>query len=572
MIKSLVFTLASLITLTLFSQNYPQDYFRSPLDIPLYLSGNFGELRSNHFHAGLDIKTQGVEGKPVYAVADGYVSRIKVSPYGYGNALYLNHPNGYTSVYGHLKSYNNTIQEHIKKTQYQRESFSVELFPPPFLFPVKKGDLIAYTGNTGGSGGPHLHFEIRDSKSEHPINPLLFGIEVKDEVNPDIYALHIYPLDDSSYINGGTKPIRLRASGRNGEYRLINQSPGLVSGRIGFGIEAVDRMSGVGNSYGLHNIKLVLDGEIIFEQEITEFAFHEGRYINSHIDYQNYISTRRRVQKSFVSEGNKLRIYKVLKNKGIVNFNDNAIHQLQYITSDLYGNQSVLNFQVESKETRPLAKEASLRAKAVRFFEFDQRNTFVQDNLLIDIPAYTLYDDLYFEYREEKAVPGAISPTYWIHNHYTPLHSYISLSIKMPPMDEKLKEKALIFSTVDGRSKYAEGGKWNGNNISVKTRSFGGYGVALDTIAPTIQSLTLYQGANMKGKTGFKIRINDDFSGIDSFRASIDGKWVLMEYDAKNKMLYHEFDERTGPGKHQYELKVVDGVGNYSIYEASFFR
>lgn len=557
-------------SLFLISQEYPQDYFRSPLDIPLFLSGNFGELRSNHFHAGIDIKTEGVEGKKVYAVADGYVSRIKVSPYGYGNAIYITHPNGYTSVYGHLKKYNDRITTYVKENQYKKESFSIQLFPPPFMFQVKKGDLIAYSGNTGGSGGPHLHFEIRDTKSEHPINPLFFGFNVKDQIKPDIYAITVFPLNDTSYVNGVNKSVRFKATGSNGIYTLTPNKPILLQGQFGFGIETVDRMSGTGNRYGLHNIKLLRENAVIFEQEINEFAFHEGRYINSHIDYETYIRNKRRVQKSFTEPGNKLRIYKKMENYGIQKIDKNTNYT--YEVTDLYGNKSALKFNVESYNFDKPISAGSIKNKAVKYFQFNEKNTFVTDNLLVSLPPYVLYDDIYFEYRDEPAIEGAISPTYWIHNHYTPLHKHITVSIKLASLSPNLKNKSYIFSTTDGKSKYPEGGKWNGDNISVKTRSFGGYGVAIDTIAPTIKPINISNGANMRNKWSISVLIKDHESGIDSYRGTIDGKWILMAYDAKNKKLSYYFDEKVKPGKHVFKLRVKDGVGNLKMYQASFTR
>ncbi|MEQ8623990.1 MAG: M23 family metallopeptidase [Vicingaceae bacterium] len=567
-----IFLFTALIS-TLFStaQEYPQNYFRSPLDIPLYLSGNFGELRSNHFHAGLDIKTQGVEGQKVYAVADGYVSRIKVSPYGYGNAIYVTHPNGYTSVYGHLKKYSDKIATYVKQAQYDREEFSVQLFPPASQFPLKKGDLIAYSGNSGGSGGPHLHFELRDTKSEHPYNPLFFGFNIQDNVRPNIYALTIYPLNDTSYINGSNKKKRFRASGVNGSYALRGNPSIQLFGQFGFGIESVDKMNGTGNTYGLHQISLSHNGESIFKQEISEFAFSEGRYINSYIDYDQYIRNRRRVQRSFVQDGNKLRIYKKISDQGKLILNDSKTHDFTYKVIDTYGNVSSLNFSISATSTKPNKQIPDLKPVQVRFFQYNQRNTFIEDEVLVDIPPNILYEDLYFEYRKEEATNKTISPIYWIHNHYTPLHSYMTVSIKLDEVI-KNKSKALIGSTTDGYSFYPEGGRWNGNNISIRTRSFGGYAILMDTIAPQITPINIYANADMSNKWSISIKVKDNFAGIESFRATVDGKWILMEYDAKNNSLVHYFDEHITPGEHQFRLVVKDGVDNTATYETTFKR
>ncbi len=554
------------------SIQYPQDEFISPLDIPLFLSGNFGELRSNHFHAGLDIKTQGVEGKKVYAIADGYISRIKVSPYGYGNAIYVTHPNGYTSVYGHLKKFNDKIQAHVKAKQYHQESFSIQLFPSPFEFQVKQGEIIAYSGNTGGSGGPHLHFEIRDTKSEHPINPLFFGFDIEDRINPDIYSLMVYPLSEEAHVARQFSPKRFKAAGRNGQYHLVQGNVIEADGKIGLGIHGVDRMNGTGNSYGLHRIEIWLDHRLYFAQQINEFAFHEGRYINSHIDYEHYIRHKRRIQKSFVDPGNRLRIYEKIKNDGSIQIKDDSLHSVKYKLIDINGNASSLKFQLIRKDVSSLKRNSEFRATALKYFRHDEDNRFTNDEMFLQIPAHSLYKDIYFQYRKEDPIQGSLSPIYWLHEHYTPLHSYMTLSIKGETIPDSLRKRALIFSTTDGKSKYAEGGTWKGDNISVKTRSFGGYGIAIDTVAPRIVPINISTNANMKGKWSIQLKVTDDFSGLKHFRGEIDGKWVLFEYDAKKNLLTYFFDDQISPGKHQLEFTAKDGVGNKNAYKINFYR
>lgn len=553
-----------------FSQEIVTDYFRSPLDIPLFLSGNFGELRSNHFHAGLDIKTQGIEGQNVFAIADGYVSRIKVSPYGYGNAIYITHPNGFTSVYGHLQKYNEAITKVVKTYQYKKEKFAVELFPTPFSMPVKKGELIAYSGNSGGSGGPHLHFEIRNTANEHPMNPLLFGFNIKDNVKPDIYAVTVYPLNDTSYVNGRNRAQRYIARGSNGIYSLPLKSQIKVQGEIGFGIETVDRMSGTSNKYGLHNIQLKHNEKIIFEQQIDEFAFHEGRYINSHIDFKTYRKTRRRIQKSFVEEGNKLRIYK--KKSGQISCSDGKNHVLTYTASDLNDNSSSVSFTLQSVDFKVQANLSSKEEKDITFMAYNQRNTFLRPNILLNIPKGILYEDIYFEYMEDEGTSRTVGPIYWLHNHFTPMHKKMTLAIKNKNLTPYQKSKALIVSTIDKKAWYAEGGTWNGDNISVRTRSFGGYAIALDTVSPRITPINIFENVNMSKKWSISVKITDNLSGIGSFRGTIDGNWVLMAYDAKNKKLSYYFDEKVGKGDHTFKIVVKDEVGNKSVYEADFVR
>ena len=555
------------------SQQYPQNYFRNPLDVPIRLAGNFGELRNNHFHAGLDFKTEQQTGLKVYAAAEGYVSRIKVSPYGYGTALYIRHPNGYSTTYGHLSKFSDDIAEYVKNAQYARESFEIELFPDPSELPVYKGQIVAYSGNTGGSAGPHLHFEIRNTANEHPINPLLFGFEIEDSREPLVYSVHIYPLNDTSTVNGQNSVYRVNASGGNGSYRL---SPKIyLDGEIGFGIRGVDKMDHVGNTFGYYVVALLMDGDTIFKSQIEEFAFHEGRYINSHIDYEYKWDTGRRVERSFVEEGNKLRIYKKLKNRGRIEFSDNDEHQMQYVISDAYGNTSTVDFTVEGKQEPAETPSVALikkPGKEIYYFPWNKRNTLMKDNILIDLPAEILYRDILFEYEVGEPMTGALTPTYWLHDYKVPLHSYYSVSIKTEGLTPYQKSKALIVSTVNGVSKYAEGGKWNGDNITTRTRSFGGYAVVLDEDPPVIRPVNIYNGARMQNKWSIHVKAYDKLSGISYYRGTVDGKWILMEYDAKNSSFVYFFDEKIGAGKHTFHFLVRDKVGNTTNYTAEFYR
>lgn len=251
--SSAIITLLLVLSLSSSAQEYPQGYFRSPLDIPIFLSGNFGEIRSNHFHAGLDMKTESVEGKNIYAVADGYISRIKIGHGGYGKTLYITHPNGYTSVYAHLQSYEGEIGEYVLKAQYKKESYEIELFPGKNALLITKGDVIALSGNSGGSGGPHLHFELRETDTETPVNPLLFGFDIKDDIKPTIKKIGIYPVPGKGSANGSDNPKLIELSGGNGVYKLGTLK---MSGQIAMGLEVLDKLNGSSNRCGVYSIEL----------------------------------------------------------------------------------------------------------------------------------------------------------------------------------------------------------------------------------------------------------------------------------------------------------------------------
>ena len=299
-----------------FAQNkYPQDYFRHPLDIPLVLSGTFAELRSNHFHSGLDIKTQQREGLKTYTAAPGYVSRIKISHWGYGKALYITHPNGYTSVYAHLQKFSPKIEAYIKQRQYEKESFTIELFPSAEELPIIKDEIVGFTGNTGGSGGPHLHFEIRDSK-ERPMNPMLFGIDIKDTKKPKIVGIYAYPRNSISHVNNSNERVELRLiPQKTGDYNVEKIK---AFGKLGFGVITWDRQDLAANKNGVSNIQTFFNGNKNLEINFSRFSFSETKHLNRLIDYEYFKKKKSRIQKLFIESNNPLSLYQNADNDGYI--------------------------------------------------------------------------------------------------------------------------------------------------------------------------------------------------------------------------------------------------------------
>lgn len=549
---------------TLKSKEYPKD-FRPPLDLTPSLSGSFGEIRSNHFHSGLDYRTNQREGYPVYAVADGYISRLRVQVGGFGNAVYINHPNGYTSVYAHLQRFNTRIAQTVKDLQYRRESFDVDFPLIAIEIPVKKGDIIAWTGNTGSSGGPHLHFELRDTKTEETINPQLFGIKIADNVKPIIAGLYMYRLNGFPFAYN-TPSQYFQVSGNNGNYSL-NQSPIInFNSDVGFGIVAYDQQTAGGNKNGVYSIELLLDGKSIYTSVMERFSFDNSRAVNSHIDYPALLSHGRTVIKSFIEPGNPLKIYKGPPNNGILNLNDNEIHTLQYVVKDVKGNSSRLSFRVR-KNTQSAIPFKPL--PGVKTFKYIDSNNYSNERLKVAIPKGVLYSDINFEYSTGKLPPRAYSVVHHIHTRLIPLHSNYNLWIK-PDIDlpDHLKEKAVI---VDTRGMY-QGGSLDNGFIKASPRVFGGFYITIDSIPPVIRPVNISDEKQMAGVNKIILKLSDNLSGIRTYRGTIDGQWVLFEYDLKTATLWHTFEGNLGPGKHIFQFVATDMKMNTSTYNATFYK
>lgn len=548
----------------IFSNNkYPITDFRQPLDItPPALAGSFGEIRGNHFHSGIDFRTNQREGYPVYAVADGYISRLRVQNSGFGQALYINHPNGFTTVYGHLQRFAPKIATIVKNLEYEKKSFEIDEFPDATLIPVHKGEIIAWSGNRGSSGGPHLHFEIRDTKTEETINPQFFGIVIPDNIPPVIHGLYVYRLNGKTF-NESTPKQAIAITGANGTYKAA--APVSLTGEVGFGIVVTDRHNGLSGTNGVYSIQLEVDGKMVYTSALERFAFEDSKAINSHIDYPTYLNTKRSIQKSFVDPGNPLKIYSGLVNNGRINFNDGAQHHLRYIITDSKGNASVLPFTVNAGS----APVVTPVVPAGIIYPYNKVNEFNAEDVKVVFPQGTLYSDLNFTYKKLPRPEGnAWSAVHQIHNRFTPLHIGFDLWIKADNLPENLRSKALIV-TSNGSS---QGGSFDNGYVKATPKNFGSFYIATDTIAPRIFPVNISEGKSMAGLSKIFFKISDNLSGIKSFNGYIDGKWALMEFDTKTATLWHSFDERTTSGKHTLELVVVDMKENTRRYAVNFFR
>ncbi|MDC6355180.1 MULTISPECIES: M23 family metallopeptidase [unclassified Robiginitalea] len=535
--------------------------FDPPLDIPIILAGTFGELRSNHFHAGIDIKTQQRQGLPVRAIADGTVSRIKVGHWGYGKALYIAHPNGYTSVYAHLQKYGPGIEEYVKDLQYKRRSYEVETFPDYGEVPVKKGDIIAYTGNTGGSSGPHLHFEIRSSVDEKPTNPLLYGIDVRDATNPTLEAAFAYPLSDGAHVNGVGQRVELQMRRQADGTYLADTL--VASGTIGLGVQAYDRQDLAANRNGVYRIRQEVDGATRTDLVFEKFSFGETRYINTLIDYPYYATTNRRVQKCFRDSGNRLSLYQEIKDDGKIRVSPGSRHEIRIEISDLAGNETILTVPVRGESGTPSGGD---ELKTPYFIRADKPASFDLGRAQAYFPAGSFYQNTYLEL-------GSDGDTVKLHKPTVPLHRNFTLSFDVSHIPEADRARMFI-ARLDSRGNpgYTRTYK-RGNTFSMRSRELGEFTLATDTLAPTIRPRNFKHRQWLTNYRYLSLRIADDLSGIASYSATLNGKWILMEYEPKDGTITYNFDDRIGDAREcELEVEVTDNAGNISRYSATFFR
>lgn len=565
--KKLIIIIIVSCSLNLMGQHYPQQYFRQPIDGKLTLSGNFGELRSDHLHSGLDFKTGGKIGTYVHASADGYIARIKISVNGFGKAIYIKHPNGFTTVYGHLNRFNKQIEKYVRTAQYKKESFEIELFPGLDELKVSKGEVIAYSGNTGGSGGPHLHYEIRDSKSEKPINPLLFGFAIKDVIRPKIKGLKVYPYNKKTIIEGKNEESVFQVKGWGEQYQLKSDSIIDVSGRVSFGINTYDLANDSYNKIGIYKVQLYIDSNLVYDHDVETFAFSESKFINSLIDYSHYIKKKERFQRSEKDPGNKLSIYNIQIGNGIFEFSDSLVHNLQYVVKDVNNNISSLKFSIKASRIDSVSVEEV--EKPVNWFDYSQINTFKNDEVSLKFKKGSFYKSFAFTYKQTDHKQNSFSKLYQIHHPEVPVHRAFELTIKLQNIPKHLQEKIFIARIDDDEIDALES-KYEDGFISSFAKKFGDYFVAVDTISPEIKALNVHNKKNIKGYKRIIFEIKDELSGISQYRATLNGKWILCEYDKKSNRLVYNIDDRIRKGQNKLQLIISDALKNQSSFKVEF--
>ncbi|GGI57778.1 M23 family metallopeptidase [Winogradskyella haliclonae] len=553
-----------LISSSLYSQSeYPQDYFRDPLDITLVLSGTFAELRSNHFHSGLDIKTQRKTGLKVYTSAMGYVSRIKISHHGYGKALYVTHPNGYTTVYGHLKKFSPKIEAYIKECQYEKESYEVEMFPSTKELLVDTDEVIAFSGNTGGSGGPHLHFEIRDN-AERPINPMLFGIDIKDSKKPFISSVYAYPKDENSFINGKNERIPLRLiPQKNGDYKVEKIT---AYGDIGFGVVSYDKQDLAPNNNGVSNISSFLNGNKVFEMDFKRFSFSETKHLNRYVDFELWKTKKTRSQKLFIEENNPLSMYKNVVDNGYIKIEDSTSSVYRIDIKDYKNNTTQLKIPIVGKLKTVKTKNDTTPTE--KHLIKNQGTTVLKEqNTQITFYSNSVYQDILMDFKVS-------CDTIYLHKDTVPLQKSFVVDFDISKYKDVDKSKLFIARLYGYYKKPSYvSTKRKGDTLTARSKTLGLYTLATDTISPEIKPVNFTNKKWLSKYRYLKVKISDDLSGISKYRATVNGKWILMEYDYKTNTLTHDFNDNVVTDtENNLKIIVTDNVGNSSTFEATFFR
>ena len=533
---------------------FNQNYFRNPFDSAIYVSGTFCELRGNHFHGGIDIRTGGREGWPVLAVADGYVGRVKVSTKGYGRVVYIRHNNGYTSVYGHLKSFKGPLANYVKEAQYKGRKFEIELYPKAGEIKVSKGQNFAISGNTGGSGGPHLHFEIRNPKGKST-NPLLHGLQVVDNMKPEIKRVSVYERNKESLYTEGNYPYTTIS--RWSDYLKNTKTLNLKPGNYSFGLYTDDYFTDKQNVLGINYCWLTANGKLLYQYQIETFDFTQGRYIYTHTDPYLKWKDKKTYFRLFKEKFNPLPYYKQNQD-GEIYLKDGDSVQMKLFIQDYAGNTDSSSWivvgdtsgqKLNNLVSQNFEKKHRIGSNggSFTFFEWD-----------VSVPKKAVYHPFDFKLSIKPRKERMLSKTLQMHFSYTPLHTYINVKYTVPPKWIGYGDKLCAVS-FDGKRTYYEGGSVKGNVLSFRTRSLGEYAITYDDVSPIIKKVRF--GRN------FRFKVTDNLSGISKIRCSLDEKWILAEYEPKTNTIWGEVPAWIKKGNHKFKLTVTDAKGNKADYQ-----
>lgn len=560
------------------AQRLDPEYYEYPLrDVAGYYSANFGEMRPNHFHSGVDLKTDGVEGKAVVAAADGYVSRILQSPSGYGLALYIAHPNGTTTVYGHLSRFRKDIADFVFAERHRLRSSRVDIVCPPDKFRVARGEEIARSGNTGSSMGPHLHYEIRDTETQKTHNVIAQGVlKPKDAIAPYMMKVHYIEIDTVRGIPVNARPATYAVRKIDGNtYGLARQSPVKVGRKGYFVVEASDRKDDCANTYGIYRLRAQVDGRTFFEYRNDGFTFDLSRYCNSVAYYPVQRNSRNEAIRLAAMQGGVERFYPTLVDRGVIAADAGVKRKIDIAVEDDCGNVSTLGFEIEGKpDAECFCGEIDDERKAVycdRDFAFK-----VDDAFSVVIPKGALYESAALRIERSETTPVAdstvriLSPAYRVGDKDIPLHRSIAPVFSVA-VDEALRPYVVMAVVADdGRVSYA-GGNYRYNRLAGRASSFGTYCLAADTVPPVIKP-QFADGQDCRNRDRIAFRVSDNFSGIASYIATVDGRWVAIDLSRGRASIDLRAEGVAGGGTHAIEFTLVDNCGNRAVWRGTIVR
>ena len=540
--------------------------FVNPLDIPLFLSGNFGEPRSTHFHTGLDIRTGARTGLNIYSIDDGYISRIGISGKGYGKVIYITHPqHQMTSVYAHLDNFSERVNEYIKAIQYSTKQSEMDTILPPNYIKVKKGEVVALTGNSGGSGGPHLHFEIRDSKNDEAINPELVGFKIRDEIAPSVFAIKLYDLGPRKIeANGRIMPLKRVADYFTPSTTTINVN----ANDIGISVEAIDKSFNSIGRNGIYQMKMYKNKNLVFESKMNRIHFEDWRYSYSYTDCGERMKHDAIFHKCFVDECNEAKIYEMHENRGIIHIQDNIATLIEIELFDKAHNVTKIKFVVEGNKDAPFFTYKPLAATE-NWLDCKMENLFEADDIKVIVPTFCLADNIKFIY-SVKPGPKYFSDIHQVHCNADPLLDSIYIEIKAKNLPSSLRSKAMIGYLDCGLVKFA-GGDYKNGYVSTWFAKFASYFITVDTSPPRVLSSNIINHKKLAGNM-ISFKITDYLSGIKNFQMMLDGVWTPMYFDAKTHHLFCKLEKSLAPGMHDLYLELTDFKKNTSKHRYTFLK